>query len=420
MILQNKKITIFGLSRSGFESARLLYQLRNGIKIKVTEIRDDSQIRDNVNKLGSSIDVEIGRHSENFIKDSDLIVLSPGIRTDLPILLWAKKRGIKIISEIELAYLMCPASIIAITGSNGKTTVTTLSSQILKFTGRRVHLCGNVGRPFTKEILNIKKDDLICLEVSSFQLETIDTFKPKVAVFLNFSPNHLDRYRNMKEYLLAKKKIFQNQDSKDWSVLNYEDKTLRNLSSEIKSQIVFFNNNEDEKYNKNFNSNHLATLAIGRIFGVKKEKCLEVFREFKGIEHRLEFVRDIDGIEFINDSKSTTIESAIWALKNINKPIIMIAGGKDKGGDFSSIKNLIRDKVKELIVIGEAKQKIKSAMNKDLRIKEASTLKDAVDIAYRDSLKGECILLSPMCASFDMFSDFQQRGEVFKEIVRGI
>jgi len=418
MIFKNKTITVFGLARSGLDVALLLSQTKEVSKIKVTDINDNPSIRENAKKLDSSIDVEIGRHSENFIKDSDIIVMSPGIRADLPILEWARKKGIKIIGEIELGFLLCPAPIVAVTGTNGKTTVTTLSSQVLKLTGKNVHLCGNIGNPFSREITRIKKDDLVCLEVSSFQLETIEKFKPKIAVFLNLSPNHLDRYNNIQDYLSAKKRIFMNQDDKDWAVLNYEDELVRNISKEVKSQVSFFNSTEDRK--ENLNSNFLAALAVARIFGAKKEKCLEIFRNFKGIEHRLEWVRNIDGVDFINDSKSTTIEATIWALSNISRPIIMIAGGREKGSDFATVKQLIAKKVKELILIGEAKPKIKKALEGATKIIEAGTLKDSINLARNSAKSGDSILFSPMCKSFDMFVDFEDRGRKFKEIVKNI
>jgi len=418
MIFKNKTITVFGLARSGLDVALLLSQMNEVSKIKVTDINDNPSIRVNAKKLNPSIEVEIGRHSENFITDSDIIVISPGIRTDLPILEWARKKGIKIIGEIELGFLLCPAPIVAVTGTNGKTTVTTLSSQVLKLTGKNVHLCGNIGNPFSREITKIKKDDLVCLEVSSFQLETIETFKPKVAVFLNLSPNHLDRYKNMQDYLAAKKRIFMNQDDKDWAVLNYDEEIMRNISKEVRSQSVFFNSSEDIK--ENLNSNFLAVLEVARIFGVKKEKCLEIFRNFKGIEHRLEWVRNIDGVDFINDSKSTTIEATIWALSNINRPIIMIAGGREKGYDFSTIKQQIGKKVKKLILIGEARQKIKTTLGGATQILEAETLKDSINLARNSAQSGDSILFSPMCKSFDMFVDFEDRGRKFKEIVNNI
>lgn len=418
MIFKNKTITVFGLARSGLDVTLLLSQMNEVSNIKVTDINNNPTIRENAKKLDSSIEVEMGRHSENFIKDSDIIVISPGIRTDLPILEWARKQGIKVIGEIELGFLLCPAPIVAVTGTNGKTTVTTLSSQVLKLTGKNVHLCGNIGNPFSREITKIKKDDLVCLEVSSFQLETIETFKPKVVVFLNLSPNHLDRYNNMQDYLSAKKRIFMNQDDADWAVLNYEDELVRNISKELRSQVLFFNSKEDKK--ENLNSNFLAALAVGGIFGVKKEKCLEIFRDFKGIEHRLEWVRNIDGVDFINDSKSTTIEATIWALSNINRPIIMISGGREKGYDFSTIKQQVGKKVKKLILIGEARQKIKTSLEGATQILEAETLKDSINLARNSAQSGDSILFSPMCKSFDMFVDFEDRGRKFKEIVKNI
>jgi UDP-N-acetylmuramoylalanine--D-glutamate ligase len=209
-----------------------------------------------------------------------------------------------------------------------------------------------------------------------------------------------------------------NQDDKDWAVLNYEDESVRIISKEVKSQVSFFNSTEDKK--ENLNSNFLAALAVGRIFGVKKEKCLEIFRNFKGIEHRLEWVRNIDGVDFINDSKSTTIEATIWALSNISRPIIMIAGGREKGSDFATVKQLIAKKVKELILIGEAKPKIKKALEGATKIIEAETLKDSINLARNSARSGDSILFSPMCKSFDMFVDFEDRGRKFKEIVNNI
>lgn len=418
MILKNKTITVFGLARSGLDVASLLFQMKEASKIKITDINDNPKTRENAKKLNSAIEVEIGSHSEDFIKDSDIVVISPGVRTDLPILEWARKKGIKVIGEIELGFLLCPAPIVAVTGTNGKTTVATLSSQVLKSTGKNVHLCGNIGNPFSQEITKIKKDDLVCLEISSFQLETIETFKPKVAVFLNLSRNHLDRYNNIQEYLAAKKRIFKNQDQTDWAVLNYDDEIVRNIAKEVMSQVVFFNSSEDKK--ENLNSNFLAALAVAKIFGVKKEKCLEIFRDFKGIEHRLEWVRNIDGVDFINDSKSTTIEATVWALSNINKPIIMIVGGREKGSDFSTIIQQISKKVKKLILIGEARQKIKTALKGATKILEAETLQDSVNLARIDAKSGDIILFSPMCKSFDMFVDFEDRGRKFKEIVKNI
>ncbi|MFC1703740.1 UDP-N-acetylmuramoyl-L-alanine--D-glutamate ligase [Candidatus Omnitrophota bacterium] len=413
MKFNKKNVTIFGLGKSGVDLSLLLDSF--GANVRVTDAQDTPAVRENAKKLPSKAAVEIGAHSNAFIEGSDIIVVSPGVKSDLPILVDLSSKGIPVIGEIEAAASLCPAEIVAITGTNGKSTVTTLVSEVLKLTGRNVFLCGNIGIPFSSCISQVKKDDIVCLEVSSFQLETTVHFKPKVAVFLNFSRNHLNRHKDMTEYFQAKKKIFANQDESDWAVLNYRDTEIRNLAKEIKAEVVYFN--EPAQPDEFVNPNYRAVAAIASIFKVDGENCNKVFRAFKGLEHRLEFVRTIRDIDFINDSKSTTVDAGVWALQNATKPIIMIAGGRDKGGDFSLIKDEASKKVKELIVIGEAREKIKSTLLEFLNIKESDTFADAVHLAFKDARAGDCVMLSPMCASFDMFSNFEERGTTFKHIV---
>jgi UDP-N-acetylmuramoylalanine--D-glutamate ligase len=242
-------------------------------------------------------------------------------------------------------------------------------------------------------------------------LERINTFKPKIAVMLNFSCNHLDRYKNIEEYLEAKKRIYMNQDKSDYLVLNAQDPVVGELAGESKAKVIFFLEEQ------NLNPNQSAVLAVGSILGIDKGVCLDVFREFKGIEHRLEYVAEINNIRFINDSKATTVDSSLWALKNILEPVVLIAGGKDKGIDYRAILHLARKKVKEVILIGEAKEKIEEAFRGFLSIQKAPTLEDAVKQAYLKAKPGDCVLLSPMCSSFDMFGDYEERGRVFKKAV---
>ncbi|MFC1593999.1 UDP-N-acetylmuramoyl-L-alanine--D-glutamate ligase [Candidatus Omnitrophota bacterium] len=415
--MKDKTITIFGLGKSGLDVALLLRSL--GANVKVTDSQDTPAVRENVQKLGKEARFEIGQHTEQFIEGSDSIVISPGVRSDLPILEKARSKGISVIGEIELAASLCPATIIAITGTNGKSTVTTLTSEVLKYTGKSVFLCGNIGTPLSQCIPLMKKEDLVCLEVSSFQLETIVQFRPKVAAFLNFNCNHLDRHKDMDEYFDFKKRIFMNQDKNDWAVLNYADQRIRALADEIPSHVKYFNMTRAQG-EASLNPNFSAVEAIGSIFGVTSEQCQQVFKNFSGLEHRLEFVRTLRGVDFINDSKATTVEACLWALKTINKPIIMIAGGKDKGSDFSVIRESAQKKIKELILIGEARKKIKATLKDSLNIKESQTLEEAVSVALQDSSDGDCVLLSPMCASFDMFTNFEHRGMVFKDIVKGL
>ncbi len=407
---KHRKVTVAGMARSGFASANLLYDL--GADVSVSDNQDNDSTRSYALQLKSkNIKIEIGRHSPEFIKDKDLLVVSPGIPdTALPIVL-AKQFQIPIISEIELAWLLCPATVIAVTGSNGKTTVTTLIGKILEAGGKKVFVSGNIGNPFCSEVEKMEAGDFVSLEVSSFQLENIHEFKPKIALILNFACNHLDRYKDLQEYLAAKKRIFINQDKSDYLVLNHDDPVVKDLAKETKANVVYFSQMPD------LNLNQAAVLAVASILGIDKELCLEVFRAFKGIEHRLEYVAKINNVTFINDSKSTTVDSTIWAFKNISCPIVLIAGGKDKGSDYSIILDLIRKKTREVILIGEAREKIKSALRGFLSIDEAPTLEEAVNLAFSKAKSGDCVLLSPMCSSFDMFLNYEERGKIFKQAV---
>ena len=407
---KGKKVTVAGLARSGFASANLLYDL--GADVSVTDNQDNDSTRTYASQLKSkNIKIEIGRHSQDFIRGKDLLVVSPGIPdTALPIVL-AKQFQIPVISEIELAWILCPATVIAVTGSNGKTTVTTLIANALEAGGERVFILGNIGNPFCSEVEKMEAGDFVSLEVSSFQLEKIHEFKPKIALILNFGCNHLDRYKDLQEYLQAKKRIFMNQDKSDYLVLNCEDLVVKELAKETKAEVIYFSKTPD------LNPNQAAVLAVASILGINKELCLEVFREFKGIEHRLEYVTEINNVTFINDSKSTTIDSTIWAFKNISCPIVLIAGGKHKGIDYSIVSDLIREKAREVILIGEAKEKIKNALGGFLSIDEASTLEEAVKLAFSKAKSGDCVLLSPMRSSFDMFLNYEERGKIFKQAV---
>lgn len=407
---RNKKVTIVGLARSGISCANLLFEL--GADVNITDNQDSGPVRLNAQKLkATDIKIELGRHTKEFIKGRDFIVISPGVPDSaLPVVL-AKQYGIPLISEIEVAWILCPAEIIAVTGSNGKTTVTTLIGKIIEASGRKAFVCGNIGNPFCGELPKIGPADYVVLEVSSFQLETISGFKPKISIILNFSRNHLDRYKDMMEYLEAKKRIFMNQDSSDFLVLNQNEPVLKELSKEAKAGLVYFSETSE------FNPNYSVVMAVGEILGIDKEKILKVFGEFKGIEHRMEHVSSINGVKFINDSKATTVDSCVWALKNISNPIILIAGGKDKGVDYNLILAYSRGKVKGAILIGQARQKIGEAFKGKIPFEESGSLEEAVKKAFSKALAGDCVLLSPMCSSYDMFSNYEERGRVFKEIV---
>ena len=410
---RGKKVLIAGFGRSGLSAANLLYDL--GAGVSVTDNQDNAITRLNLKRLKSEdIKVELGRHSREFFKDTGLVVISPGVPCDAPPILWARESGIPVISEIELAWVLCPAEVIAITGTCGKTTVTTLTGKVIEASGKRAFTCGNIGNPFSSEVGKMREGDLVSLEVSSFQLENIAAFKPKISAVLNLSRNHLDRYSNMEDYLKAKARIFENQDSSDYLVLNYDDEEVRGLSRLARAKAVYF------KKEEGLNPNQSAVLAIAGILGIKRELAMDVFRNFRGVEHRMEEVAQIRGIRFINDSKSTATEATIWALSNLACPVILICGGREKGNDYAGVSAIARDKVKSLVLIGEARERIREAFGSGPLAYDAGSLEEAVEKAFSLGSSGDCVLFSPMCKSFDMFSDYEERGRAFKSIVSGL
>lgn len=442
--LKNKKVTVVGLARSGMAAALLLCDL--GADVYASDSGDSEELRKNAELLkGRGVKVQIGGHSRDFVEDRELIIISPGIPETSQAVIWAGEAGIPIISEIELGYLCCNAPIVAITGTNGKSTVTTLIGEILKIGGRDVVVCGNLGNPFCGESSKIKNDSIVVLEVSSFQLERIKEFKPHISVLLNISQNHFDRHPDLNSYKNAKAQIFRNQDDANWAVLNYDDQQVRQLSQTIRANVLYFS--RTKKVNGaylngdylmiSFNGrelslceaselkikgghnveNVLAGLCVGSILGINPQRIANAVMDFRGLEHRFEYVTSIDSIDFINDSKSTTVLSTMRALEACDKPVILIAGGKDKGSDFRKARSTIAEKVKSMVLIGTSKDKIKEHLRGVVPITEADSMEEAVKIAYFNGGRGECVLLSPMCASFDMFRDFEDRGRVFKEAV---
>ncbi len=421
------KVVIVGLAKSGIEAARLLASRKDTVFI--SEFKNDKTTQKTVDLLVKEgvvrpENVELGVHTDKFIKKSSLMVVSPGVRPDsLPIKL-AKAKKIPVISELELAYTKCPAStpIIAVTGTSGKTTTTTLIGQMLKAGGIDPIVCGNIGNPFSGEIKNIKKDSIIVLEVSSFQLELIDKFKPTAAVILNISDNHLDRHKDMEEYITAKCRIFLNQGEKDTLFLNKSDELLSEIAGAVKGpRVEFFNECKSFGARHNIlNEDFLAAMSAASIMGVDETKMLEVIKNFKGIEHRLERVATVNGIDFINDSKATTISSVGWALKSLEENIVLIMGGRYKGGDFGLLKPLVEKKVDCIISIGEARPQIKSGLEGIRPIFEAGSFNEAVSEGFKRAKKGGRVLLSPGCSSFDMFKNYEERGRIFKEIVNEI
>ena len=419
------KVVVVGLAKSGQEAARLLASRKDTVFI--TELKDDGasrRSRDLLIKEGvvKPENIELGSHTDKFIKKADLMIVSPGVRRDALPVKSAESKNIPVISELELAYTMCRAPIIAVTGTSGKTTTTTLIGQMLKAAGFDAIVCGNIGNPFSGEIKRIKKDSIVVLEVSSFQLELIDKFKPRVSVILNISDNHLDRHKDMEEYITAKCRVFLNQDKKGILFLNKNDWLLREIACAVKGpKVEFFNGYKG--FGKRYdilNEDYLAAMSAASVMNVNEAVMLKVIENFKGIEHRLEVVANINGVDFINDSKATTISSVEWALKSLGENIVLIMGGKYKGGDFGLLKDLIKKKVDYIISIGEARPQIKDSLKGVKPIFEAKDFSEAVLEGFKKAKKGGSVLLSPGCSSFDMFKNYEKRGKIFKGLVNEI
>ncbi len=415
--VKNKTVTIVGLGRSGVSSAELALKL--GAKVKISDSAPFTKIEQillDANLEGQCL-VESNQHTKEFIQESDLLVLSPGVCVDAQPVLWAQEKKIPVLGEIEFAWRHCPCDVIAVTGSNGKTTTTTLIAEILKAGGRNVCLCGNIGSPFSKYVLDLKKTDIVALEVSSFQMETIATFKPHIAVFLNFSQNHLDRHRDLGEYFDAKARIFMNQTKDDFAVLNFDEPRHCDLAKRIPAKVLYYNQPGSCDASIS-NPNFLAAMTACAAVGISADLAKKVFATFKGVEHRQEFVRTLEGVDYVNDSKSTTVEAGRLAMTLLTKPLIFICGGRNKHLDFSPLKKIAKAKIKKMIVIGEAREELKGVFANVVPLEEGVSLEDAVAKARASAKAGDCVVLSPMCASFDMFDNFEHRGKEFKRLVQ--
>lgn len=443
-----KIATVVGLGISGAGAVRLLK--KKGWEVRVSEGADTPEIQARVRDLGKigGVKFETGKHTKNFIEGADLVVTSPGIKDNSLPLAWARELDIPVIDEIELGHRFCPARIVAVTGTNGKSTTTTLIGKILKAAKLDAVVCGNIGLSFCEQVLHLKKKSIVVLEASSFQLQRIDRFRPYVSLFLNITQNHLDRHKDFKEYLTAKLNIFKNQKKSDWAILNSEDKNLRHLDRHISPRILYFGNTlntngaclkdggiylVDNKKSAVFLrvgeaalkgehnlKNIMAAILVGKIFNVKPEIMKDVLKNFRGLEHRCEHVAEIDGVRFINDSKATTVDAAMCAIRSLDTRIILIAGGRDKGSDFTVLKDLIGQRVKAVVLIGEARKKIRIHLLGSTQIHEAEDMNKAVALSFNLAQRGETVLLSPMCASFDMFKNFEERGERFKKAVMSL
>jgi UDP-N-acetylmuramoylalanine--D-glutamate ligase len=460
MNLHQKNILIVGLGISGTASARFVKN-RGGI-VTITDIAEENTLSDylpDVHKL--DVKTEFGQHNTETFENADLIIVSPGVpHTILPIKR-ARKKGIPVIGEIELASRYIREPIIAVSGTNGKTTTTRLLGNMLESSGFNVFVGGNIGNPLIDYAEGEKRVDIVVAEVSSFQLDTIDTFRPRVSVLLNISADHLDRYPDFESYVRSKGRIFKNQSKGDTAVINGSDPSISLLSKTLKTRVLpFYHQNNLYAKNREYavigrrngqhgpviniitkedpkgildlsqvgllgrhNMENIAAAALAALStGGTLEGIQSALNDFKGLSHRLEFVKIINGVQFFDDSKGTNIDAVARALEVFHRPVVLIMGGRDKGGDFKQLQKLVQKHTKKLIVMGEAGDTIKSALEDVCRngAQNASTMENAVNLAYLAASPGDVVLLSPGCSSFDMFQSYAERGEVFCKAVENL
>jgi len=446
MNFKNKKVTVIGAGITGISTAAFLK--KRGADVWVT---DDNQKSDfsNIAKTfdRDGIKYEFGKHSKNVFKGSELVILSPGVSLDSAVVRLLKKMSIPFTGEIEFAYQYCKTkNIIAITGTNGKTTTSSLIAHILK-PKRKVFLCGNIGTPLIKYVDEIKAHDFVVLEISSFQLETINKFRPRVSVLLNVTDDHLDRYRSFTEYEKAKLLIFKNQKKDDYAIVNFENANCKKFSTNAKLLTFSIDNKKASSYYENGKvmyaagkikkyvtleldkykvqgyqniENILASFLTAHVLKMNDSYINGRIKSFKPLPHRCEYIGKLNDIHFIDDSKGTNIDSTYKALISCTRPVVLIAGGIDKQGDYDVIKGLVRQKVRCLVLIGRAKNKLYSIFHKITKTVKADTLQDAVIKSFQNANKGDDVLLSPMCSSFDMFRDYKHRGEVFAKAFKDL
>jgi len=448
MDLKDKRVLVVGLGRSGAASA--LFLKSRGARVTVSDSKPEAELHNEILPLlEQGITVETGGHGDRTFRGQDLIIVSPGVPYDAPQLEQARGLGEPVVGEIELAARFLTGPIVAITGANGKTTTTTLAGEIVAAGKFSTLVGGNIGTPAITFTEQARADTWIILEVSSFQLETIVTFRPRIAMILNITPDHLDRHKTFENYVKAKARIFENQRADDFTVLNADDSTTAALADRIHAQVVWFSRKKevsrgcyvrdgsiffrDGKGQQEIMKvaeiplkgahnleNVLAGVTIGALVGCQPAQIRQAVANFKAVEHRLEFVARIAGIDYYNDSKATNVDATIKALESFPANIHLILGGKDKGSDYTTLNDLLRERVKRVYTIGAAAAKIESQIGGAAEIEPAKTLENAVRRASELAQSGDIVLLAPACASFDQFQNYEHRGRVFKEVVHSL
>ena len=444
MDIAGRKVVVVGFGKTGQALAAFL--VRRKARVTVSEIKAEAEFGSKTGKWREKgVAFETGRHRAQTFLAADLIIPSPGAAA-LPELAAAKKAGVEVLSEIELAARFLKGRIVGITGTNGKSTTATLAHKILKDAGRKAYLAGNIGTPLISFVDKSRNDHVYVTEISSFQLEHTELFRADIAALLNISLNHLDWHDSFEEYFGAKKRIFLNQSADDLAILNADDRLVRGLAKKVRPRVRFFSLKtevdqgvflregwivlKDEGGEQRFmrtaeirlpglhnQENVLAAALIAKEFGVEPRSMGASIRSFPGLEHRLEKVLTIGGVLFINDSKATTVGATIKALQSLDRRIVLILGGRDKGADFRLLRSHVRQSVKTVVLLGEARDKIAAALRNTVPMVVAASLREAVRFAHAAASRGDVVLLAPACTSFDMFKNFEARGKAFKREV---
>jgi UDP-N-acetylmuramoylalanine--D-glutamate ligase len=442
--LRGKRVLVVGLARTGVATA--LFCAARGAVVTATDTRTENEIGEAIAPLRTAgVSLELGGHRENSFLEQDLIVPSPGVPADAPLLQAARARGVTIWSEVELADRFLRGRLIGITGSNGKTTTTSLIDHILKNAGFSTILAGNIGTPLVARVEQTSDDSITVVELSSFQLELVETFRPNISVFLNLTPDHLDRHHTLEAYSRAKARIFENQTETDSAVLNADDPATTPLAPAKPhvywfsrkqrvaqgafvrgNEIVFRHDGQEETVLRlkeiplaggHNVENVLAAVAAARLAGAEPAAIAKGVRSFTGVEHRLEFVAEIGGVRYYNDSKATNVDATLKALDAFPGRILILLGGKDKGSDYGVLQKPLREKAILALLIGAAAEKIEKQITGSVAIERAGTIERAVEIASHAARPGDVVLLAPACASFDQFQNYEHRGRVFKDLV---
>jgi UDP-N-acetylmuramoylalanine--D-glutamate ligase len=444
-LLHTKNVSVIGAARSGVAVAMLLKS--RGANVFVSDTATADKLQSSIPNIQSEkIEYEVGGHSDR-VYQCDLMVISPGVPSNASVILEAQKRKIKIVSELEVGSWFCRAPIVAITGSNGKTTTTTLTGRILSDAAKKHIVAGNIGTAFSSVVLELAETDVAVLEVSSFQLDHIDRFRPKISVLLNITPDHMDRYdHSMEKYAASKARVFKNQQTDDVLIYNRDDAWTNKIVIQAQCHKIGFSIQqklnegafiEDGKlitaidgtrteiidinqiFIKGMHNlyNSMAAVLVGKLLGVDATLIQSTLKAFEGVEHRLEFVRRLNNVSYYNDSKATNVDSVWFALQSFKEPIVLFLGGRDKGNDYSRLIELVRRQVKAIIAIGESANLVEQSFKGATVITKASSMEEAVAIARFLAQPGDVVLLSPACASFDWFKNYEHRGEVFKQLV---